>query len=73
VLGTSQATAAAVRRLYVDDVLEAQGIATRPQVVMPGAFAGIASDGRPLATLLLEPGHHQPCRRSSRVHLRRRP
>jgi hypothetical protein len=41
VLGTSQATAAASAGLYVDDALEAQGI---------------ASDGRPLASLLLEPG-----------------
>jgi hypothetical protein len=57
VLGTSQATAAASAGLYVDDALEAQGIATSAAGrVMPGAFAGIASDGRPLASLLLEPG-----------------
>jgi hypothetical protein len=56
VLGTSQATAAASAGLYVDDALEAQGIATGASGrIMPGAFAGIASDGRPLASLLLEP------------------
>jgi hypothetical protein len=56
VLGTSQATAAASAGLYVDDALDAQGIATGASGrLMPGAFAGIASDGRPLASLLLEP------------------
>lgn len=55
-LGTSQATAAASAGMYVDDALEAQGIeATAAGRVSPGAFAGIASDGRPLASLLLEP------------------
>jgi hypothetical protein len=55
-LGTSQATAAAAAGTYVDDALEAQGAA--PAVagrVAVEAFAGIASDGRPLATLLLQP------------------
>lgn len=56
VLGTSQATAAASAGLYVDDVLEASGMAVRAAGrVNPAAFAGIASDGRPLASLLLEP------------------
>lgn len=56
VLGTSQATAAASAGLYVDDVLEAQGmVAEAAGRVEPAAFAGIASDGRPLASLLLEP------------------
>lgn len=57
VLGTSQATAAASASLYVDDVLAAAGVAVEPAAgrLMPGAFAGIASDGRPLASLLLEP------------------
>lgn len=55
-LGTSQATAAASSGIYVDDVLEASGInPTAAGRVMPGAFAGIASDGRPLASLLLDP------------------
>lgn len=56
VLGTSQATAAASAGLYVDDALEAQGIASSAAGrIRPGAFAGIASDGRALASLLLEP------------------
>lgn len=57
VLGTSQATAAAAAGLYVDDVLEASGVAPEPAAgrIQPGAFAKTASDGRPLATLLLEP------------------
>lgn len=56
VLGTSQATAAASAGTYVDDVLDASGVAAQAAGrIMPGAFAGIASDGRPLASLLLEP------------------
>ena len=55
-LGTSQATAAASAGVYVDDALEAQGIGTDAAGrVMPGAFAGIASDGQPLASLMLLP------------------
>lgn len=56
ILSTSQAAAAASAGLYVDDALEASGVATvvAPRV-NPGAFAGIASDGRPLASLMLEP------------------
>jgi hypothetical protein len=56
VLSTSQATAAAAAGTYVDDALEAQGAA--PAVagrIAVDAFAGIASDGRPLASLLLQP------------------
>lgn len=57
VLGTSQATAAAGAGPYVDDVLEASGVGvTAAGRINPGAFAGIASDGRPLASLLLAPG-----------------
>jgi hypothetical protein len=57
VLGTSQATAAAAAGLYVDDVLEEAGTAVEAAAgrINPARFAGIASDGRPLATLLLEP------------------
>ncbi|GAA2696484.1 VG15 protein [Actinoplanes palleronii] len=56
VLSTSQATAAASAGVYVDDVLEAQGVtAAAAGRIRPGAFAAIASDGRPLATLLLDP------------------
>ena len=56
VLGTSQATAAAAAGTYVDDALEAQGAAPEAAGrIVVGAFAGIASDGRPLASLLLQP------------------
>lgn len=57
VLSTSQATAAAAAGLYVDDVLEESGVAVEPAAgrVRPAAFAGVASDGRPLASLMLEP------------------
>jgi hypothetical protein len=57
ILGTSQAAAAAAAGLYVDDILEESGVALEYPAgrVNPGAFAGIASDGRPLASLLLEP------------------
>jgi hypothetical protein len=57
VLGTSQATSAASAGLYVDDVVEASGVTVEAASgrILPGAFAGIASDGRPLASLLLEP------------------
>lgn len=58
ILGTSQATAAASAGLYVDDALEASGLQVTEAAagrVSPGAFAGVASDGRPLASLLLEP------------------
>jgi hypothetical protein len=57
ILGTSQATAAAAAGLYVDDVLEESGIPLEHPAgrINPGRFAGIASDGRPLASLMLEP------------------
>lgn len=56
VLGTSQAIAASSADAYVDDALEAEGVAAEPaDRLVPGAFAGIASDGRPLASLLMQP------------------
>jgi hypothetical protein len=56
VLGTSQATAAATAGTYVDDALEAQGATPKAAGrIVVGAFAGIASDGRPLASLLQQP------------------
>lgn len=56
VLSTAQALAAASATLYLDDVLEAQGIDPTPEGrVQPGAFAGVASDGRELAGLLYQP------------------
>lgn len=55
-LGTSQATAAASAGMYVDEALAADGVTARAAGrIAPGAFAGIASDGRPLASLLYEP------------------
>lgn len=56
VVGTSQATAAASAGLYVDDVLADAGLPTAAAGrVAPGAFAGVASDGRDLAGLLYQP------------------
>jgi hypothetical protein len=56
ILGTSQATAAASAGLYVDDVLAAEGVSSESAGrILPGSFAGIASDGRPLASLMLSP------------------
>lgn len=56
VLGTSQAAAAASAGIYVDDVLAASGIeAAAAGRIRPGAFAGIASDGRDLAGLMFRP------------------
>lgn len=55
-LATSQATAAASAGLYVDDVLGEYGLpASSAGRIMPGAFAGVASDGRDLAGLLYLP------------------
>lgn len=55
-LATSQATAAASAGVYVGDVLEGYGLDDAAAGrIMPGAFAGIASDGRDLAGLLYEP------------------
>jgi hypothetical protein len=55
-LATSQATAAASAGLYVDDVLGAYGLQSDAAGrVSPGAFAGIASDGRDLAGLMFQP------------------
>jgi hypothetical protein len=55
-LATSQATAAASAGLYVADVGEEYGLdGASVGRIMPGAFAGIASDGRDLVSLLYEP------------------
>lgn len=55
-LTSSQTTAAAGAGTYVDDALEAQGV-TAPAVglLSQSAFAGVASDGRDLASLLYRP------------------
>jgi hypothetical protein len=56
VLSTSQAMAAASAGIYTDDALEAQGIqAEAAGLVSAARFAGIASDGRDLRSLLYEP------------------
>lgn len=57
-LGLSGAQLAAARRAdqYADDVLVEQGAdAASAGAAVAGAFAGIASDGRPLESLLLNP------------------
>lgn len=55
-LGASQVKAAAAADPYLEDVLEASGVmAPATAQVAPGAFAGIASDGRPLGSLLMQP------------------
>lgn len=51
-LSASQMTAAAAAGPYLDDVAGAATLAGR---IVPTAFGGIASDGRPLATLLYKP------------------
>lgn len=56
VVSSAQGIAAASAGLYVDDALEAQGVA--PDAVgrvRVDAFAGVASDGRDLARLLYQP------------------
>lgn len=55
-LGGSQIEAAAAADPYLEDILEVSGIAAPATArVSPGAFAGIASDGRPLGSLLMQP------------------
>jgi hypothetical protein len=63
-LSTSQmAAAAAAAGLYVDDVLEDYAMSTEAAGrIVPGAFGGIASDGRPLASCSTS----RPSPRSSR-------
>jgi hypothetical protein len=53
-LALAQAAAAAAAGLYVDDVLDDVTVRAEGRI-MPGALAGIASDGRPLADLLYRP------------------
>lgn len=52
----TQVAAARAADGYLDDVLSEQGISPTSRArVAPSAFAGIASDGRPLASLLYQP------------------
>lgn len=56
ILSSAQALAAASSSAYLDDVLEAQGIDPDAEGrLQPAAFAGVASDGRDLETLLYQP------------------
>lgn len=56
VVVSAQVEAATSSSLYVVDVLEAQGVATDPVArLAPARFAGLASDGRNLASLLQQP------------------
>jgi hypothetical protein len=56
VVATSQATAAASAGVYVGDIVDAYGLGEDAAGrVRPGAFAGVASDGRDLTSLLYRP------------------
>jgi hypothetical protein len=56
VVSSAQGIAAAGSGVYVDDALEAQGAAAAAQGrVAPARFAGVASDGRDLMSLLQQP------------------
>lgn len=56
IVGTSQAVAAASAGVYADDLVDEYGLPDRSVGrISTRAFAGIASDGRPLDTLLNRP------------------
>lgn len=56
VLTTAQATAAASGGVFIDDALEAQGITADAEGrIVTTSFAGVASDGRRLESLLAQP------------------
>lgn len=55
-LATAQTAAAGAAGPYTDELLEDYGVSTEAAGdVVPGALAGIASDGRPIASLLYQP------------------
>jgi hypothetical protein len=56
VLTAAQREAAAAADGYLTAILAAQGVAAEEPRINPAAFAGIASDGRDLASLLALPG-----------------
>lgn len=57
VITAGQVAAAETADAYLDDVLAAQGVDPAAEGgVRPSALAGVASDGRPLASLLAEAG-----------------
>ncbi len=51
----AQLRAATEAPRYLDDLARAQGVAVDVSRLVPGALAGVASDGRPLASLLYLP------------------
>lgn len=56
VLTGAQRSAAGTANLYVADTFAEMGMTARPSgLVVPEAYAGVASDGRPLASLLTLP------------------
>lgn len=56
VTAAAQLAAAVTADSYLDDVLDAQGVnPTARARVVPAALAGVASDGRPLESLLYQP------------------
>ena len=56
VLESAQAIAAASAGQYLDDLLDVYDLPGAPAGrIQPGRFAGVASDGRPLETLLYQP------------------
>lgn len=54
-MASAQLQAAALVPAYLRDLAEAQRIAAPALEVVPAAFSGIASDGRPLETLMYQP------------------
>lgn len=55
VLSVAQRTAAAMAPGYVADILAEQGLSAELVPVVSESLSGVASDGRPLGTLLMQP------------------
>lgn len=54
-MAQAQLQAAALAPAYLRDLAAAQGVTRGPLEVVPGALSGVASDGRPLESLLYQP------------------
>ena len=54
-MAQAQLQAAALAPAYLQELAAAQGVVQGPLEVVPAALSGIASDGRPLASLLYQP------------------
>lgn len=54
-MAQAQLQAAALAPAYLRDLAAAQGVTRDPLEVVPGALSGVASDGRPLESLLYQP------------------